>query len=168
MRKTWRIGYRRALQKMDLWVIAGLWSVMLLVFLSEPFIQKNQEWTKEKLCLGDRVELWKHELFGYDTCIPWVLGPSLSRKTLNMLKLSLNMSREGQWNWWGVWSTELMRSGWGSWDCLLWKRGGSEETSLHSTTSWREVVMEEGFGLGFLPGNEQDLSNLWPFPPEEI
>ena len=33
-----------------------------------------------------------------------------------------------------------MRSGWGSWDYLVCRRGGSGETLLLSTTSWREVV----------------------------
>ena len=34
-----------------------------------------------------------------------------------------------------VWSTSLMRSSSGCWDCLAWRRGGSGETSLHFTTS---------------------------------
>ena len=63
--------------------------------------------------------------------------------TTRMTLRPWNMSREGQRNWWGVWSTNLRRSSWGSWDCLAWRRGGSE-TSLHSTASWREVVMRRG------------------------
>ena len=34
-------------------------------------------------------------------------------------------------------------SGWGSWDCSVWTRGGSGETLLLSTTTWKEV----GVGL---------------------
>ena len=30
---------------------------------------------------------------------------------------------------WGVWSTRLMGSSWGNWDCPVWTRGGSGETS---------------------------------------
>ena len=67
-------------------------------------------------------------------CVPCsVLGPSLQECVLRRaMKL------------WGVWSTNLMGSSWGSWDCSVWRRGGSGETSLHSTTSWREVVLRKG------------------------
>jgi len=63
---------------------------------------------------------------------------------LNDLMEMWNVPREGQRNWWGMWSTSLMRRGWGSWDCSVWRRGGSEETSLNYTTSWREAVMRRG------------------------
>jgi len=52
--------------------------------------------------------------------------------------------KEGQQSWWGVWSTGLMRSGWRSWDCSVWKREGSGETLLLSITTWREVVVSWG------------------------
>jgi len=32
-----------------------------------------------------------------------------------------------------------MRSSWGSWGCLVWRKGGRRETSLLSTTTWQEV-----------------------------
>ena len=72
--------------------------------------------------------------------IVFCFGPLTTRKTLR----PWNMSWEGQQNWWGIWSTALMRSSWGSWDCSDWRGGGSAETSLHSTTSWREVAMRRG------------------------
>ena len=45
---------------------------------------------------------------------------------------------------WEVWSTGLNRRGWGSWDCSVWRTGGSGETLLLSTTTWREVVVRWG------------------------
>jgi len=39
-----------------------------------------------------------------------------------------------------VCSTSFMRSGWGYWDCFAWRRGGSGEILLLSTTAWKEVV----------------------------
>jgi len=41
-------------------------------------------------------------------------------------------------------STRFMRSGWGNWDCSLWRRGGSGEALLLSTAAWKEVVMRWG------------------------
>jgi len=41
---------------------------------------------------------------------------------------------------WRVWSTSLMGSGWGNWDCSVWRRGGSRETSSLSTTAWKKVI----------------------------
>lgn len=46
---------------------------------------------------------------------------------------------KGQWSWWRVWNTSLMRNSWGRWCCPVWRKGGSEETLLLSTTTWKEV-----------------------------
>ena len=51
------------------------------------------------------------------------------------------MSRAEQWSWWRVWSTSLIRSGWGIWGCLAWRRGGWGEILCLSTTTWREGVV---------------------------
>jgi len=40
--------------------------------------------------------------------------------------------------------TECLKSYMWSLICLVWRREGSGETSLRSTTSWREVVMRKG------------------------
>ena len=71
----------------------------------------------------------------------WVglLGPFTTRRTLRCWSLS----REGQGGWWRVWRTSLMRSGWGSWGCLVWRRGGWGGTSLLSTAPWKEVVVRQ-------------------------
>jgi len=37
--------------------------------------------------------------------------------------------------WWGIWRTSLTRSGWGSWGCSVWRRGGWGETLSLSTTT---------------------------------
>ena len=52
-----------------------------------------------------------------------------------------SMSREWQWSWWGVWSRSLVGSGWGSWDCSVWRRGGSRVTLSLSTTTWKDIVV---------------------------
>ena len=43
-----------------------------------------------------------------------------------------------------VWRKSLMRSGWGNWDCLVWRREGWGVTLLLSTTTWKEVVVRQG------------------------
>ena len=45
---------------------------------------------------------------------------------------------------WGVWSTSLMRSSWGSWDWTIWTRGGSGVTLWLSKTAWREAEVRWG------------------------
>jgi len=60
----------------------------------------------------------------YNVCIIWLLYFCKSFK--NGLKYILYIYREWQQNWWGVWSTSLMRSSGGGWDCLVWKRESSE------------------------------------------
>lgn len=39
------------------------------------------------------------------------------------------------WSWWGVWSTNLMKSRWGGLDWLLWRRGGH---TLYCSLQWSE------------------------------
>lgn len=41
------------------------------------------------------------------------------------------------------WSTSLMKKSWKSWACLAWRRKGSRETSLLSST-WRELTSRRG------------------------
>ena len=65
-------------------------------------------------------------------------GPLTTIKTLSCW----SMSREGQQGWWGVWRKSLMRSGWGSWGGLAWRRGGWGGTLL-STTTRKEVVVRQ-------------------------
>jgi len=40
--------------------------------------------------------------------------------------------------------TSPMGSGWRSWDCSVWRRGGSGETLFLSITTWREVTVSWG------------------------
>ena len=49
------------------------------------------------------------------------LGPLTTSRTLR----GWSVSREGQQSWWRIWRTSLMRSGWGSWGGLVWRRGSS-------------------------------------------
>ena len=35
------------------------------------------------------------------------------------------------------WRTSPMKKGWGSWDCLTWRREGSREISLQSFNTWK-------------------------------
>ena len=41
-------------------------------------------------------------------------------------------SREGQRSCEGVWSSSLMGSGWRSWGCSVWRRGGSDLIALYN------------------------------------
>jgi len=43
--------------------------------------------------------------------------------TKNKILRPGRVSREGQQSCWGIWSTSLMRSSWGNWDCLVWRKG---------------------------------------------
>lgn len=53
---------------------------------------------------------------------------------------------------------EHLRSSWGKWNCLVWRRGGSRETFSLPTTTWKEVgvclfsqvmaIIQEGMTLG--------------------
>mgnify|MGYP001853057116 CR=1 FL=1 len=45
---------------------------------------------------------------------------------------------------WRVWSTSLMRSGWGNCNCLVSGKEGSGEILLLSTTTWGEIVLRWG------------------------
>jgi len=83
--------------------------------------------------LSPCTQLW----WGCTSSATFSFGPLTTRKTWR----PWNMSREGQWSWWGAWSTNLMENGWGNWDCLVWRRGGSGETLLLSTTAWKEAVV---------------------------
>jgi len=47
---------------------------------------------------------------------------------------------------WGVWSTSPLGSGWGNWDCSVWRRGGSGENFLLCTALWKKVCWG-GIGL---------------------
>lgn len=49
-----------------------------------------------------------------------------------------------------VWSTRLMGSSWGNWDCSIWRAGGLETLWL-STAIWNEVVVRWDWPL--LPGS---------------
>ena len=64
------------------------------------------------------------------------LGPLTTRRTLSCW----SMPSEGQRGWWGISRTSLMRSGWGNWGCLVWRRGGWRWTFSLSTANWKEVV----------------------------
>ena len=64
-------------------------------------------------------------------------GALTARKALR----PCSMSREGQESWWGVQRESHMRSGWGNWGCLVWRRGGSGKTLSLSTIAWKEVVV---------------------------
>ena len=85
---------------------------------------------------------------------PIISGPLTTRKTLR----PWNVSREGQKNWWAVWGTSLMRSGWENWDCLVWRRGASGKTSLHFTTSWREAVMRRGLASSSTQAGHEEMA----------
>jgi len=75
-----------------------------------------KKWTHSVLT---HCELWaKMHWWGCTLSIVFSFGPLTTGKTLR----PWSVSREGQWNWWGVWSTGLVGSGWGSWDCLVWRR----------------------------------------------
>jgi len=50
-----------------------------------------------------------------------------------------SVSGEGQQGWWRVQSTSLMRSGWGNWGYLVWRRGGCNYL--------KGVCSEAGVGL---------------------
>jgi len=73
-----------------------------------------------------------------------------------------SVPREGQQSWWKVWSTSLMRSSSGNWDCSVWRRGSSGETLSLSTTAWKEVVVRWGFASS--PGlqwGQEGMSSSW-------
>jgi len=58
-------------------------------------------------------------------------------------------------DWWSEgWSTSPMRKGWGSWDCLAWRREGSGEPSLWLSSTWREHINRRGSGClwGYIVG----------------
>ena len=38
------------------------------------------------------------------------------------------------------WSTSHMKTGWGSWACLAWRREDSGETSLQTSSAWEELI----------------------------
>lgn len=46
-------------------------------------------------------------------------------------------------------STSRMRTGWGSWGCSGWKRGGSRETLLQPLGTWRGPVKKMGANFLF-------------------
>lgn len=75
----------------------------------------------------EEPEQWFYLLLHIDEATPRilcsVLGPLLQ-------EWHWVESREGQQNWERVWRTNLMRSIWGSWSCLAWIKGWSEETLL--------------------------------------
>lgn len=41
---------------------------------------------------------------------------------------------------WKDWKISFLRSDWGSWGCLTWRKGGSGETWSLSTTAWKKAA----------------------------
>lgn len=74
-----------------------------------------------------------------------------------------SISEEGQWGWWRLWSTDLIRSGWGSCGCLTWRRGGSGGTWSFSAAAWEERVARWGGLVSYLKeevtGKEETASS---------
>lgn len=52
----------------------------------------------------------------------------------------LEQNQTAQRSWWKVWSTSHVRSNWGSWGLLAWRKGGSGLMLLLSETLWKKVV----------------------------
>jgi len=61
---------------------------------------------------------WTQHWWGHTSSAVFSFGPLTRRRTWR----GWRVSREGQRGWWGVWRTSLMRSGWGSWGCSVWRR----------------------------------------------
>ena len=59
-----------------------------------------------------------------------------------------SVSKEGQWSWGRVWRAGLVRSSWGNWGCLAWRRGGWGETLPLSTTRWVLVSSPKSLVIG--------------------
>ena len=65
--------------------------------------------------------------WGHTSTTVFSFGP-LTRKTLR----PWNVFREGQRSWWGVWSTGVIKSGWGNWNCLVWRRLRGDVITLYN------------------------------------
>lgn len=59
-------------------------------------------------------------------------------------------SKERQWSWKRDWNVSLMRSGWGYWDCLVWRKEGSREPYCSLQLPGRRLLW--GKGQSLLPG----------------
>jgi len=55
-------------------------------------------------------------------------------KAIESLKCVQRRATKGE-----VW-TSLKENSLENWDCLVWRRGGSEETLWHSVIPWKEVL----------------------------
>ena len=73
-------------------------------------------------------QLW----WGHMMSTMFGFGPLTTRNTPEVLECAPRRAIK----LWGEWSTGLM----GSWDCSVWRREGSEETSL----LWKEAVERQG------------------------
>jgi len=71
--------------------------------------------------------------------VPWVLCSVFELLTTRKTPRPWIVSRQGQWSWWRDWETRQMRSSWGMWDCLVWRRGWVE-TSSHSPAAWQKAA----------------------------
>jgi len=107
----------------------------------------TKHWLSEHELLPSKHQLCsphagQHQGEGFNTC--FLLSSPTQLVTACAGHDQLERVQRGATKLVGVWSTSLMRSSWWSWDCSVWRRGGSGETSLYSTTSWSEAVMRRG------------------------
>ena len=56
--------------------------------------------------------------WGHTSNTVFSFGPLTTRRTLSCW----STSKEGQQSWWRVWKTSPVRSGWGNWGCLSWRK----------------------------------------------
>ena len=138
----------------DLFCISCFFPSLLVFYLYEeqeretalfPVGQHSTDWYRNPSVFLE--EAWKG-LPPRNPAIPLRITPGLcynhpttiensTRRTLSCW----SVSREEQQDWWRVCRTSLMRSSWGNWDCLVWKRGGWGGILLPSTAAWKKVVV---------------------------
>lgn len=83
------------------------------------------------------------------------------RPEINFTLIFTECCMFGQQRWWRLQSTGLMKSGWGDWDCLVWKQRCSGETLSFSLATWEKVVVRWGVSLfSQVTGGEMRVNDL--------